>query len=69
MRKGAFAPSWSVSLTVVRALIAVPPMPAPKMPMARPRFSGGNQALTKGTPTAKAVPAMPRKKPPTRSRA
>ena len=52
---------------MVRALIAVPPMPAPKMPMARPRRSGGNQALTNGTPTANAVPAMPRKKPPTSS--
>ena len=66
MRKGDLAPSWLVSLTVVSALIAVPPMPAPKIPIARPRFSGGNQLLTKGTPTANAVPAMPRKK---RSRA
>src|SRR5262245_33607610 len=40
-------------------------MPIPKMPMARPRRRGGNHALTNGTPTAKAVPAMPRKNPPT----
>ncbi len=36
----------STSFTVVRALIAVPPMPAPKTPMASPRRSGGNQALS-----------------------
>lgn len=57
-------PCASTSLTVVSALIAVPPMPMPKTPMARPRRSGGNQALTKGTPTANAVPPMPRKNPP-----
>ena len=54
---------------MVSALIAVPPMPAPKMPIASPRRSGGNQALTNGTPTAKAVPPMPRKKPPMSSSA
>ena len=43
----------------------MPPIPAPKMPIARPRLAGGNQALTKGTPTAKAVPPIPRKNPPT----
>ena len=69
MRNGAFSPTLVNSLTVVRALIAVPPMPAPKMPIASPRRSGGNHALTNGTPTAKTVPAMPRKKPPMRSRA
>ena len=47
--------------------MAVPPMPAPKMPIASPRRSGGNHALTKGTPTANAVPPMPRKNPPTSS--
>ena len=66
IRNGAFSPTLVKSLTVVSALIAVPPMPAPKMPIASPRRSGGNQALTNGTPTANAVPAMPRKKPPTR---
>lgn len=54
----------STSFTVVRALRAVPPVLAPKTPMARPRRSGGNQALTSGTPTAKAVPPIPRKNPP-----
>ncbi len=52
------------SRTVVSALIAVPPMPTPKIPTARPRRSGGNHALTNGTPTANAVPPMPRKNPP-----
>ena len=69
IRNGAFSPTSVNSLTVVSALIAVPPMPAPKTPMARPRRSGGNHALTNGTPTANAVPAMPRKKPPTSSSA
>ena len=50
---------------MVSALIAVPTMPAPNTPTASPRRSGGNQALTKGTPTAKAVPPMPRKNPAT----
>ena len=36
MRNGAFSPTLVNSLTVVRALIAVPPMPAPKMPIAQP---------------------------------
>ena len=49
---------------MVSALIAVPPMPAPKMPTARPRRSGGNHALTNGTPTANEVPEIPRKNPP-----
>jgi hypothetical protein len=67
-RNGALSP-WAVyNSTVVRALIAVPPMPATKIPTAKPRFSGGNDALTNGTPTANAVPPTPRKKPPTRSR-
>ena len=61
---------WALtSFTVVSALIAVPPMPAPNTPTAKPRRSGGNHALTNGTPTANAVPAMPRKKPPTSSAA
>src|SRR6516165_1335 len=64
MRNGAWMPQWAVSLTVVSALIAVPPMPMPKMPIARPRRAGGNHALTNGTPTANDVPASPRKKPP-----
>jgi len=64
IRNGAADPCAVTSLTVVSALIAVPPMPTPKTPMASPRRSGGNQAFTNGTPTAKAVPPMPRKNPP-----
>src|SRR5512132_1459438 len=51
IRNGACSPTPLTSLTVVRALIAVPPMPAPNTPIAKPRLSGGNQALTQGTPT------------------
>ena len=53
--------------TVVSALIAVPTIPAPKIPTASPRRAGGNHEFTSGTPTAKAVPPIPRKKPPTSS--
>ena len=48
----------------MNAAMAVPPMPAPKMPIAVPRRFGGNQELTVGTPTANEVPPMPRKNPP-----
>ncbi len=47
--------------------IAVPPMPAPKMPSAVPRRAGGYQLFTKGTPMANVVPPRPRKNPPTSS--
>ena len=65
IRKGDFSPTLVKSFTVVSALMAVPPMPAPNTPIASPRRSGGNHALTKGTPTANTVPPNPRKKPPT----
>ena len=61
---GAWSPKASRSRRVVNAATAVPPMPAPKMPIAVPRRFGGNHELTVGTPTAKEVPPMPRKKPP-----
>jgi len=64
MTKGVAMPWALTSFTVVSALIAVPPIPAPKIPTASPRRSGGNQAVTNGTPTAKDVPAIPRKNPP-----
>jgi hypothetical protein len=67
IRNGVADPPASTSWTVVSALIAVPPIPAPKIPIASPRRCGGNQALTNGTPTANAVPPMPRKNPPTSS--
>lgn len=66
IRNGAVCPSPWYSRTVVSALIAVPPMPAPNTPTASPRRSGGNHAFTNGTPTANAVPAMPSTNPPTR---
>ena len=40
-------------------------MPIPKTPIANPRRAGGYQADTCGTPTANAVPPMPRKNPTT----
>ena len=43
--------------------IAVPPMPTPNTPSAKPRRAGGYQPETSGTPTANEVPPMPRKKP------
>jgi hypothetical protein len=61
---GVAVPFAAVSLTVVSALIAVPPMPMPKTPTARPRLAAGNQAVTNGTPMANVVPPMPRKNPP-----
>lgn len=48
---------------------AVPPMPAPKTPLAKPRRAGSNHAFTNGMPTANVVPAKPRKKPNTKSSA
>src|SRR5689334_1418054 len=51
-RNGAAMPFADTSFTVVSALIAVPPMPAPKTPIARPRRCGGNHAFTNRTPTA-----------------
>ena len=52
---------------VKKADSAVPPMPAPKTPVAKPRRDGVYQALTNGMPTAKVVPAMPSRKPKTSS--
>ncbi len=65
--KGAALPAASTSGTVVKALMAVPPMPTPYRPVAMPRLAGGNHEFTKGTPIAKVVPAMPRKNPPSSS--
>ena len=62
---GAERPNALDSCRVVKAATAVPPVPMPKMPRAAPRRAGGCQALTNGTPTAKEVPPMPRKNPPT----
>ena len=42
---------------------AVPPIPAPKIPVAKPLRDLSYQAFTNGMPTANEVPAIPRKKP------
>ena len=47
---------------------AVPPIPAPKTPVAKPRRAGSYQALANGMPIANVVPPMPRKNPKTSSR-
>ncbi len=44
---------------------AVPIMPMPNTPLAKPRRFGSYQALENGTPTAKMVPAMPSRVPAT----
>ncbi|CAH0257399.1 hypothetical protein SRABI128_03058 [Microbacterium sp. Bi128] len=44
-------------------------MPAPKTPVAKPRRAGSYQALTKGIPTAKTVPATPSSTPAASTRA
>jgi hypothetical protein len=54
---------------VKKADKAVPPIPAPKTPVAKPRRAGSNHAFTNGMPTANVVPATPRKKPKTSSNA
>lgn len=46
---------------------AVPTMPIPKTPVAKPRRDASYQWLANGIPTAKMVPAIPRKKPNTSS--
>src|SRR5690349_17514856 len=67
MMNGAPSPHASLIGTVENDAMAVPPMPAPKMPMAVPRRAGGYQLLTNGTPMANVVPPRPRKNPPIRS--
>jgi hypothetical protein len=63
---GKLGPNAAASCTVENAEIAVPPIPAPKIPSASPRRSGGYQEFTNGTPIANVVPPRPRKNPPTR---
>ena len=64
--EGEAGPNALLSCTVVKAEMAVPPMPAPKVPSASPRRAGGYQEFTKGMPMANVVPPRPRKKPPIR---
>jgi hypothetical protein len=42
---------------------AAPIMPIPKTPVAKPLRAAPNQLLANGMPTAKTVPATPRRKP------
>ncbi|CKV67622.1 Uncharacterised protein [Mycobacterium tuberculosis] len=42
---------------------AVPTMPIPNTPVEKPRRAGWYQLLANGMPTAKIVPATPRKSP------
>ena len=63
MRNGVSGPYVSASLTVVKFAMAVPPMPMPNTPRAKPLRAGGYQPETRGTPTAKVVPPRPRKNP------
>ena len=62
-------PNQATNRGVKNADSAVPPMPAPNTPVAKPRRAGWYQALTNGMPTANVVPAMPRKNPNTSSSA
>ena len=62
------SPNQITNRGVKKAASAVPPMPAPNTPVANPRRDGGYQAFTNGMPTAKAVPAIPRKNPNINSR-
>ena len=61
-------PNHATNRGVKNADSAVPPMPAPNTPVAKPRRDFSYQAFTNGIPTANAVPAMPRKNPNTSSR-
>ena len=52
-------PNQSTNRGVKKADSAVPPIPAPKTPVAKPRRESSYQLLTSGIPTAKTVPATP----------
>ena len=58
-------PNQRTNRGVKNADSAVPTMPMPNTPVAKPRRAGSYQLLANGMPTAKMVPAMPRKKPQT----
>ena len=60
-------PTASASRGVKNADSAVPTMPMPNTPVAKPRRFGGYQPSTNGTPMANVVPPRPRKNPPTSS--
>ena len=60
-------PNQSTNRGVKKADNAVPTMPIPNTPVAKPRREASYQLFANGIPTAKTVPAMPRKKPKTSS--
>ena len=61
------SPNQRTNRGVKKAESAVPTMPMPNTPVAKPRRAGSYQLLANGMPTAKIVPAMPRKNPNTNS--
>ena len=56
-------PNQRTNRGVKNADSAVPTIPMPKTPVAKPRREASYQLFANGMPTAKTVPAMPRKKP------
>ncbi len=60
-------PNQRTKRGVKKADSAVPTMPIPNTPVAKPRRPGSYQLLANGMPTAKIVPAIPRKNPHTSS--
>ena len=60
-------PNHRTNRGVKKAESAVPTMPIPKTPVAKPRRAGSYQLFANGIPTAKIVPATPRKNPNTSS--
>ena len=56
-------PNQATKRGVKNADRAVPPMPAPKTPVAKPRRAGWYQALTNGMPTANVVPGNAEEEP------
>ena len=59
----AIRPNHRTNRGVKNADNAVPTMPAPNTPVAKPRRAGSYQLFENGMPTAKIVPATPRKNP------
>src|SRR6266849_5781396 len=55
-------PTLTATRGATRPASAVPMLPMPYTPSAKPRRSGGNQRATNGTPTANEAPARPSKK-------
>ena len=56
-------PNQRTNRGVKNADSAVPTIPMPNTPVAKPRREASYQLFANGMPTAKTVPAIPRKKP------